>query len=72
VGAGGPAGTPKEVLARLNQAFVAALQAPETQARFAALMAEPVPTTPEDFGAFMKAELAKYEKVVKASGAKVD
>ncbi|MFN4352474.1 MAG: Bug family tripartite tricarboxylate transporter substrate binding protein [Hylemonella sp.] len=67
-----PAGTPKEVLARLNQAFVAALQAPETQARFAALMAEPVPTTPEDFGAFMKAELAKYEKVVKASGAKVD
>ncbi len=67
-----PAGTPKEVRARLNQAFVAALQAPETQTRFAALMAEPVPTTPEAFGAFMKAELAKYEKVVKASGAKVD
>ncbi|MBI2744701.1 MAG: tripartite tricarboxylate transporter substrate binding protein [Burkholderiales bacterium] len=67
-----PAGTPKDVLARLNQAFVAALQAPETQTRFAALMAEPVPTTPEEFGAFMKAELAKYEKVVKASGAKVD
>ncbi|RZI96553.1 MAG: tripartite tricarboxylate transporter substrate binding protein, partial [Rubrivivax sp.] len=34
--------------------------------------AEPVPTTPDEFGAFMKAELAKYEKVVKASGAKVD
>ncbi|MEK9804016.1 MAG: tripartite tricarboxylate transporter substrate binding protein [Curvibacter sp.] len=67
-----PAGTPREVLARLNQAFVVALQAPETQTRFAALMAEPVPTTPEVFGAFMKAELAKYEKVVKASGAKVD
>ncbi|MDZ4075861.1 MAG: tripartite tricarboxylate transporter substrate binding protein [Hylemonella sp.] len=67
-----PAGTPKEVLARLNQAFVAALQAPEMQTRFAALMAEPVPTTPEEFGAFMKAELAKYQKVVKASGAKVD
>ena len=67
-----PAGTPREVVARLNQAFVAALQAPETQTRFAALMAEPVPTTPEAFGAFMKAELAKYEKVVKASGARVD
>jgi tripartite-type tricarboxylate transporter receptor subunit TctC len=67
-----PAGTPKEVLTRLNQAFVAALQAPETQTRFAALMAEPVPSTPEAFGSFMKAELAKYEKVVKASGAKVD
>ena len=35
-------------------------------------MAEPVPSTPEEFGAFMKAELAKYEKVVKLSGAKVD
>jgi tripartite-type tricarboxylate transporter receptor subunit TctC len=67
-----PAGTPRDVVARLNQAFVAALQAPQTQTRFAALMAEPVPTTPEAFGAFMQAELAKYERVVKASGAKVD
>ncbi len=67
-----PAATPKEVVARLNQAFVAALQAPETQTRFAALMAEPVPTTPDEFASFMKAELAKYEQVVKASGAKVD
>jgi tripartite-type tricarboxylate transporter receptor subunit TctC len=67
-----PAGTPPEVVARLNHAFVAALQAPETQARFAMLMAEPVPTSSEGFGAFMKAELAKYEKVVKASGAQVD
>jgi len=67
-----PAATPKDVVARLNQAFVAALRAPETQTRFAALMAEPVPTTPEEFGAFMKSELAKYERVVKASGARVD
>lgn len=67
-----PAATPKDVVAKLNQAFVAALNAPETKTRFAGLMAEPVPTTPEEFGAFMKSELAKYEKVVKASGAKVD
>ena len=67
-----PAGTPKEVIAKLNQAFVAALNSPEAKSRFAALMAEPVPTTPEQFGVFMKDELAKYEKVVKASGAKVD
>jgi tripartite-type tricarboxylate transporter receptor subunit TctC len=67
-----PAGTPKDVIARLNQAFVAALKAPETVARFANLMAEPVPTTPEAFGAFMKSELAKYQAVVKATGAKVD
>lgn len=67
-----PAGTPRDVVAHLNQAFVAALQAPETQARFAALMAEPVPTTPDAFAAFMKTELVKYEKLVKASGARVD
>src|SRR6478609_6099472 len=58
-----PAGTPHETIQRLNQAFVTAPNAPETKARFASLMAEPVPTTPEEFGRFMHAELAKYEKV---------
>lgn len=67
-----PAGTPRDVVQKLNQAFVAALQSPEARTRFGALMAEPVANTPEQFGAFMKSELAKYEKVVKASGAKVD
>lgn len=67
-----PAGTPREVVQRLNHAFVAALNSPEAKTRFAGLMAEPVPTTPEEFAGFMRAELAKYEKVVKASGAKVD
>lgn len=67
-----PAATSKEVVIKLNQAFVAALNSPEAKTRFAGLMAEPVAGTPEQFGAFMKSELAKYEKVVKASGAKVD
>ena len=67
-----PAGTPREVVAKLNQAFVTALQTPEARTRFGALMAEPVTSSPEQFGAFMKSELAKYEKVVKLSGAKVD
>ena len=67
-----PAATPKDVLTRLNQAFVAALNAPETKTRFAALLAEPVPTSPEAFGAFMAAERTKYEPVVKATGATVD
>ena len=67
-----PAGTPKDVIAKLNKAFVAALNAPETQTRFATLLAEPVPTTADQFGAFMQQELKKYEGVVKASGAKVD
>ena len=67
-----PAATPKDVVAKLNQAFVAALNSPEAKTRFAALLAEPVASSPEQFGAFMKSELAKYEKVVKASGARVD
>lgn len=67
-----PAGTPRDVVERLNKAFTDALRAPETQTRFAQLMAEPVPTSPEQFGEFMKKELARYEPVVKASGARVD
>jgi tripartite-type tricarboxylate transporter receptor subunit TctC len=67
-----PAATPRDVVARLNHAFVEALKAPETQTRFASLMAEPVPSSPQEFGAFMMSELAKYEQVVKASGARVD
>ncbi|MEO7242637.1 MAG: tripartite tricarboxylate transporter substrate binding protein [Variovorax sp.] len=67
-----PAATPPETVAKLNQAFVAALNSDEVKSRFAQLFAEPVPSTPADFGAFMKSELAKYESVVKATGAKVD
>ena len=67
-----PAQTPANIIQKLNQAFVQALQAPETKTRFAILMAEPVPTTPETFGLFMRSELGKYELVVKRSGAKVD
>jgi len=67
-----PAGTPADVLERLNHAFVAALQSEETRQRFGNLLAEPVPSTSAQFGAFMQAELAKYQKLVKASGAQVD
>lgn len=67
-----PAGTPKEVITKLNSAFVAALNAPETKARFATLMAEPVASTPEAFGALMASERAKYQVVVKDTGARVD
>jgi tripartite-type tricarboxylate transporter receptor subunit TctC len=67
-----PATTPRHVVERLNKAFTEALQAPETRQRFALLMAEPVPTSPEGFGAFMQKELVRYERVVKTSGARVD
>ena len=67
-----PAGTPRDVVSRLNAAFVAALQTPETKTRFAQLMAEPVPSTPEQFAGLIARELKRYESVVKASGAKAD
>lgn len=68
----GPAGLSAETTTKLNQAFVAALASAEVKTRLGGLMAEPAPTTPAQFAAFVKAELAKYEKVVKASGAKAD
>jgi tripartite-type tricarboxylate transporter receptor subunit TctC len=61
-----------DLVRKYNAAFVAALHSPEAKSRFGALMAEPVGNSPEEFGRFMKAELAKYQKVVKLSGAKVD
>jgi tripartite-type tricarboxylate transporter receptor subunit TctC len=67
-----PARLPAEVTQRLNKAFVDALHAPDVKARMAQLWADPAPTTPEQFGQFAKREMAKYEKVVKASGATVD
>jgi tripartite-type tricarboxylate transporter receptor subunit TctC len=67
-----PANTPPAMVARLHQAFSAALAAPETKTRFGMMMIEPVSSTPDQFTAFMKRELTKYEPVVKASGAKVD
>lgn len=68
----GPAKMPAEVTQRLNKAFTEALASSEIKARLSALMAEPAPTTPEQFAAFIKAELNKYERLVKISGAKVD
>jgi tripartite-type tricarboxylate transporter receptor subunit TctC len=68
----GPARLPAELTQRLNTAFVEALNSPELRSRLAALQAEAMPGTPDQFAAFVRAEHAKYEKVVKASGAKVE
>ena len=68
----GPARLPAETTQRLNRAFVDALATPELKARLGSLMAEPITGTPEQFGEFVKRELAKYEGVVKASGARIE
>ena len=68
----GPAKLPAEITARLNMAFVDALNTPDVKSRLATLMAEPAPSTPEAFAQFVRAEHAKYERIVKASGARAD
>ncbi|MCW5637116.1 MAG: tripartite tricarboxylate transporter substrate binding protein [Rubrivivax sp.] len=67
-----PARLPAETTRSLNKALVDGLGSPEFKARMATLMAEPAPTTPEQFAAFVHAELTKYETVVKATGARAD
>ena len=64
-----PARLPAEVTAKLNKAFVDALGSSELKSRLSSLYAEPMPMSPERFGTFVKAELAKYEPLVKSSGA---
>jgi tripartite-type tricarboxylate transporter receptor subunit TctC len=68
----GPARMPAELTVRLNRGFVDALNSPELKTRLAGLMAEPAPSTPEAFAQFVRSEYAKYESVVKRSGAKAD
>ncbi len=67
-----PAGTPAPVVMRLNQTLTAALKTPEMRERLARMGAEPAPMSSEQFAELVRNELAKYEKVVKFSGARVD
>jgi tripartite-type tricarboxylate transporter receptor subunit TctC len=67
-----PTGTPAPIVARLNESFTAALRTPEMRERLARMGAEPAPMSSAQFAELVKAELAKYEKVVKFSGARVD
>lgn len=67
-----PAGTPPDIVAKLHGEIVRVLHAPETRERLATLGAEPVGNKPDEFAAFIKTEIPKYAKIIKASGAKAD
>ncbi len=67
-----PAATPKDALARLSAAAVKALRAPDVVERLASQGAEAVGNTPEEWGGFIRAEIDKWAKVVKAANMKPD
>ncbi len=67
-----PAGTPAPIIAKWNADVTKILNAPNIRAQFVSDGAEPSPNTPEQFAQFIAAELTKYARIVKASGAKVD
>jgi tripartite-type tricarboxylate transporter receptor subunit TctC len=65
-----PAAIPKDVLARLNAEAVKALRSPDVAERLSGQGAEPAPGSPGDFAAFIRAEIDKWSKVVKAANMK--
>lgn len=67
-----PAGTPPEIVAKLNAAANGALATPKVQARLVELSAIPVGSTPEELREHVRREVAKWAPIVKASGARLD
>ncbi len=67
-----PAKTPKAIINRVNAAVVKTVKAPEMQAQFIGLGADPVGSSVEEFTAFVRRDMEKYAKIVKISGAKID
>ena len=67
-----PAGTPKDVSARLHQEIIKILEEPDTRERLAALGLDPVGDTPEQFSAQLKVEMEKWTKIIRAAKIKVE
>ena len=67
-----PAGTPREIIDKLNAEVNAALQNAEVKGRLATQGADALGGTPEEFSAFIKAEIAKYAKVIRDSGVRIE
>ncbi|KWT98563.1 Tripartite tricarboxylate transporter family receptor [Variovorax sp. WDL1] len=71
-GVAGPAGLPKDVVAKLNGAFNKALQDPEVKKKLASQGAETLGGTPEQFAKLIRDDIGRWGRIVKESGAKVD
>lgn len=71
-GIAAPAGTPKEIVARLNSEILRALGSADLHKRVTMAAVTPIGSTPEQLGEFIKSEIARWAKLVKQSGAKID
>jgi tripartite-type tricarboxylate transporter receptor subunit TctC len=71
-GVGAPQGTPADIVGKLNREFNAGLASAKIRSQLAELGSTPITGSPGDFGAFVKSEIEKWEKVIKLSGTKVD
>jgi tripartite-type tricarboxylate transporter receptor subunit TctC len=67
-----PAHTPKTIISRLNSAIVPIIQSPDTQARFASQGLDPAWSTPEEFAALIKSDLARWEKIIRQAGIRAE
>ncbi len=67
-----PAGTPREVVAKINSAINRALATGEVRQRLNAQGFEPAPETPEEFAAFLASEVRKYARVIQEAGVRID
>ncbi|MGZ8198878.1 MAG: Bug family tripartite tricarboxylate transporter substrate binding protein [Burkholderiales bacterium] len=65
-----PAGTPKAIVDKINHDVVAILKTPEARSQLLVQGAEPTPTTPQEFEAFLRAEIKKWGRVIKEAGIK--
>jgi len=67
-----PAGTPKEIVAKINSAINRALATGEVRQRLNAQGFEPAPATPEEFAAFLASEVRKYARIIQEAGVRID
>ena len=68
----GPAGLPAELAARIQRDIVRVINQPETRDRLIGMGVDLIGNSPEEFGAFLRAEIPRYAKVIKDAGIKAE
>ena len=67
-----PAGTPKDIVARLNREIVKIMNSPDVKERLAVVAADPMTSSPEQFSLYIRQEIARWGKVVRTAGLRAD